>query len=156
ARASEVVAAANAEGGLLWQVDEDHVEIATDETTTASGALVVLRAVLGDTAPAELGVKPGGRSIGPEHRRQTEDLTHTRFTTHHTETGMMRYLKYLADKDYALDRGMIPLGSCTMKLNAATEMAAVSWPEFADIHPLAPRADTEGYLELVGQLSGWL
>src|SRR5690606_19694693 len=156
ARASEVVAAANAEGVLLWQLDEDHVQFSTDETTTASDALVVLRAVLGDAAPAELGFKPVGRSIGPDHMRQTEYLTHPVFTTHHSETGMMRYLKYLADKDYALDRGMIPLGSCTMKLNAATEMAAVSWPEFADIHPLAPRADTEGYLELVGQLSGWL
>jgi glycine dehydrogenase len=156
ARAAEVVAAANAEGVLLWQVDETHVQFSTDETTTASDALVVLRAVLGDAAPAELGFKPVGRSIGPDHMRQTEYLTHPVFTTHHSETGMMRYLKYLADKDYALDRGMIPLGSCTMKLNAATEMAAVSWPEFADIHPLAPRADTEGYLELVGQLSGWL
>ncbi len=69
---------------------------------------------------------------------------------------MMRYLKYLADKDYALDRGMIPLGSCTMKLNSATEMAAVTWPEFANIHPFAPREDVEGYLELIGQLEGWL
>ena len=69
---------------------------------------------------------------------------------------MMRYLKFLADKDYALDRGMIPLGSCTMKLNSATEMAAVTWPEFANIHPFAPREDVEGYLELIGQLEGWL
>jgi glycine dehydrogenase len=69
---------------------------------------------------------------------------------------MMRYLKYLADKDYALDRGMIPLGSCTMKLNAASEMAAVTWPEFANIHPFAPRGDVEGYLELIGDLEGWL
>ncbi len=69
---------------------------------------------------------------------------------------MMRYLKSLADKDYALDRGMIPLGSCTMKLNAATEMAAVTWPEFADIHPFAPETDTEGYRDLITQLEGWL
>jgi glycine dehydrogenase len=69
---------------------------------------------------------------------------------------MMRYLKYLADLDYALDRGMIPLGSCTMKLNAATEMAAVTWPEFAALHPFAPAEDVAGSLELVGQLEGWL
>jgi glycine dehydrogenase len=69
---------------------------------------------------------------------------------------MLRYLKFLADKDYALDRGMIPLGSCTMKLNAAAEMEAISWPEFADIHPFAPKADVEGYLAMIGQLETWL
>ncbi|MBN9139858.1 MAG: aminomethyl-transferring glycine dehydrogenase [Micrococcales bacterium] len=155
-RAAEVVAAADAEGVLLWQVDADTVQFSTDETTTSADALVVLRAVLGDAAPAELGFKPVSRSIDPAHMRQTEYLTHPVFQTHHSETGMMRYLKYLADKDYALDRGMIPLGSCTMKLNAATEMAAVTWPEFANLHPLAPEADTVGYRELIGQLSGWL
>ncbi|TPX04374.1 glycine dehydrogenase, partial [Schumannella luteola] len=155
-RAAQVVASADAEGVLLWQVDADTVQFSTDETTTAADALVVLRAVLGDAAPAGLGFKPISRSIDPDHMRQTEYLTHPVFTTHHSETGMMRYLKYLADKDYALDRGMIPLGSCTMKLNAATEMAAVTWPEFANLHPLAPEADTAGYLQLIEQLSGWL
>ncbi len=155
-RAADAVAAASAENVLLWQVDADTVQFSTDETTTDADALVVLRAVLGDKAPAELSFKPISRSIDPDHMRQTEYLTHPVFQTHHSETGMMRYLKYLADKDYALDRGMIPLGSCTMKLNAATEMAAVTWPEFANIHPFAPEADTAGYLELIGQLSGWL
>ncbi len=69
---------------------------------------------------------------------------------------MMRYLKSLADRDYALDRGMIPLGSCTMKLNAATEMAAITWPEFAQLHPFAPEADVQGSLELIDQLEAWL
>ncbi|HAM25876.1 MAG TPA: glycine dehydrogenase (aminomethyl-transferring), partial [Microbacteriaceae bacterium] len=73
-----------------------------------------------------------------------------------SETSMMRYLKHLADYDYALDRGMIPLGSCTMKLNAATEMEAVTWPEFAGLHPFAPEADVEGYLRLIEQLQSWL
>ncbi|MGN6274058.1 MAG: aminomethyl-transferring glycine dehydrogenase [Protaetiibacter sp.] len=155
-RAREIVAAADAEGVLLWQVDDDAVQFSTDETTTAADTLVVLRAVLGDAAPGALGVKPVSRSISPEHMRQSEYLTHPVFHTHHSETGMMRYLKYLADKDYALDRGMIPLGSCTMKLNAASEMAAISWPEFAGLHPLAPAADTAGYLELIEQLAGWL
>ena len=69
---------------------------------------------------------------------------------------MLRYLRRLSDRDYALDRGMIPLGSCTMKLNATTEMEPVSWPEFADMHPFAPAAQTGGYEALVAQLEGWL
>jgi glycine dehydrogenase len=78
------------------------------------------------------------------------------FNTHQSETQMMRYLKHLADRDYALDRGMIPLGSCTMKLNAATEMQSVTWPEFANLHPFAPEADVEGTLGLIEQLENWL
>ncbi|MBX3098379.1 MAG: aminomethyl-transferring glycine dehydrogenase [Salinibacterium sp.] len=92
----------------------------------------------------------------PTLARATDYLTHPVFNTHRSETSMMRYLKYLADKDYALDRGMIPLGSCTMKLNAAAEMEAVTWPEFATIHPFAPEADVVGYLQLIEQLQGWL
>ena len=92
----------------------------------------------------------------PSVARKTSYLTHPVFNTHRSETSMMRYLKYLADKDYALDRGMIPLGSCTMKLNAATEMESVTWPEFANIHPFAPEGDVAGYLELIEQLQGWL
>jgi len=92
----------------------------------------------------------------PTLARKSAYLTHPVFNTHRSETSMMRYLKYLADKDYALDRGMIPLGSCTMKLNAATEMEAVTWPEFAGIHPFAPEADVMGYLALIEQLQGWL
>jgi glycine dehydrogenase len=93
----------------------------------------------------------------PEHILRTSDyLTHEVFNTHRSETSMMRYLKRLADYDYALDRGMIPLGSCTMKLNAATEMEAVTWPEFGALHPFAPRADVEGYLTLISQLETWL
>ena len=92
----------------------------------------------------------------PALARTSAYLAHPVFNTHRSETSMMRYLKYLADKDYALDRGMIPLGSCTMKLNAATEMEAVTWPEFSALHPFAPASDVEGYLELIGQLQGWL
>ena len=88
--------------------------------------------------------------------RDDEYLTHPVFNTHRSETAMMRYLKQLADRDYALDRGMIPLGSCTMKLNAATEMAAVSWPEFSRVHPFAPEADVRGYLAMIEQLEIWL
>jgi glycine dehydrogenase len=78
------------------------------------------------------------------------------FNTYHSETAMLRYLKKLADFDYALDRGMIPLGSCTMKLNSVTEMEAVTWPEFASLHPFAPAEDTEGYIELITELTEWL
>ncbi|MEO6533646.1 MAG: aminomethyl-transferring glycine dehydrogenase, partial [Pseudolysinimonas sp.] len=158
-RAAEVVAAARDRGILLHAVDRDRVSLSFDEVSaerTTSGALppieVDLDAVFGLT---------GGRAfadaaIPASLHRTSAFLTHPVFTTHHSETGMMRYLKYLADKDYALDRGMIPLGSCTMKLNAATEMAAVTWPEFANIHPFAPGADVEGYLVLISHLETWL
>jgi glycine dehydrogenase len=88
--------------------------------------------------------------------RKDEYLTHKVFNSHHSETGMLRYLKRLADYDYALDRGMIPLGSCTMKLNSTTEMEAVTWPEFGNMHPFAPKEDVAGYLNLIEELTGWL
>ncbi len=89
-------------------------------------------------------------------RRTTPFLTHPVFRTHHSETELLRYLKRLADRDYALDRGMIPLGSCTMKLNATTEMEAISLAGFADLHPFAPAADATGYVELIDTLESWL
>ena len=89
-------------------------------------------------------------------RRETPYLTHEVFSTHHSETAMLRYLRRLSARDYALDRGMIPLGSCTMKLNATTEMEPVSLPGFADLHPFAPAEDAMGYLTLVAQLEDWL
>ncbi|WP_219995912.1 aminomethyl-transferring glycine dehydrogenase [Schumannella soli] len=143
---------------LLHVVDDDHLQFSVDETTTDEEATTVARllgAALG-TPDVALPVKAALVSIQPPLVRQSDYLTHPVFDTHHSETGMMRYLKHLADKDYALDRGMIPLGSCTMKLNAATEMAAVTWPEFADLHPFAPEADVEGSLELIEQLQSWL
>jgi glycine dehydrogenase len=155
-RADAVVANAVELGIDLRRVDGDVVGVTLDETTTEHDVLAVLAAVLGDDAPDGLGFKPVARGIPPELARTSAYLTHPVFATHRSETAMMRYLKYLADKDYALDRGMIPLGSCTMKLNAATEMAAVSWPEFADIHPFAPDDSTAGYRELIGQLEDWL
>ena len=88
--------------------------------------------------------------------RETEFLTHEVFNSHHSETQMLRYLRRLSGRDYALDRGMIPLGSCTMKLNATTEMEPVSLPGFADLHPFAPAKDAAGYTQLVNDLEGWL
>ncbi|MDQ1551666.1 MAG: glycine dehydrogenase [Actinomycetota bacterium] len=150
-RAAEFVAAARDRNYNLHLVDADTVSISFDETTTESEVLDVAT-VFGWT---EKSLAEPLR--GPGYLARTTDyLTHPVFNTHHSETGMMRYLKYLADKDYALDRGMIPLGSCTMKLNAATEMEAVTWPEFGGIHPFAPEADVVGYLDLIEQLQGWL
>ncbi|MCU1526345.1 MAG: gcvP [Frondihabitans sp.] len=149
-QATDVVLRAHREGYLLLEVDPDTVSISTDETTTRDD-LDALSRILGFPIPT------GTPSPLAESQLRTSDyLTHPVFRTHRSETSMMRYLKHLADKDYALDRGMIPLGSCTMKLNAATEMAAVTWPEFANIHPFAPADDVSGYLELIGQLEGWL
>ncbi|MCU1403637.1 MAG: glycine dehydrogenase (aminomethyl-transferring), partial [Microbacteriaceae bacterium] len=157
--ADRLVKAAYDAGFLIHKVDEDHVQLSVDETTSDE-ELLAIAAVLGAedellTGRAEARTEIEGW-IPAELLRTSEFLTHPVFNTHRSETSMMRYLKYLADKDYALDRGMIPLGSCTMKLNAATEMEAVSWPEFANIHPFAPEADVDGYLTLIEQLQGWL
>jgi len=139
----------------LWVVDADTLSISLDETTTERDVHRVAIAFGGHEE------RIFGKAVDLEHipaalGRESEYLTHPVFNTHRSETSMMRYLKYLADKDYALDRGMIPLGSCTMKLNAASEMEAVTWPEFAGLHPFAPEADVEGYLTLVEQLQNWL
>jgi glycine dehydrogenase len=158
-RAAEIAAAAHDAGVLYGVVDADTLRLSFDEVVASDAALI-------DQVLAPLGAEPvAGREVGSwrpasplptEIVRTSDFLTHPVFNTHHSETGMMRYLKYLADKDYALDRGMIPLGSCTMKLNAATEMEAVTWPEFGGIHPFAPESDVLGYLELIEQLQGWL
>ncbi|MEU4570353.1 aminomethyl-transferring glycine dehydrogenase [Micromonospora sp. NPDC023956] len=150
-RAVEVVDAAAARGVNLRLVDADRVGISCDETTTV-GHL--------ETVWAAFGVAPFSGDVDaalPSALARTGAvLSHPVFHRHHSETAMLRYLRRLADFDYALDRGMIPLGSCTMKLNATTEMEPVSWPEFAHLHPFAPAAQTAGYRDLVAQLEGWL
>jgi glycine dehydrogenase len=88
--------------------------------------------------------------------RTTAYLTHPIFNTYHSETSMLRYIRTLSDRDLALDRTMIPLGSCTMKLNATSEMIPITWPEFNSIHPFAPIEQTQGYVELIESLSKWL
>ena len=146
-RADEVVAAAKAAGINLWRVDADHVSVACDEATTDSHVAAVLEAF--GVAPVE---PVDGRII----TRTSEFLTHPAFTRYRTETAMMRYLRALSDKDIALDRSMIPLGSCTMKLNAAAEMESITWPEFAQQHPFAPAGDAAGLRRLIAQLESWL
>lgn len=157
-RAAEYAAQAHDGYGILLHVaDADTISIAVDETTTF-GELHQVAMVFGGQQQRAFGwFESGSHGALPEALlRQDEYLTHPVFHAHRSETAMMRYLKSLADRDYALDRGMIPLGSCTMKLNAATEMAAITWPEFAGIHPFAPASDVAGYLELIDQLETWL
>ena len=108
---------------------------------------------LPDFAEFERGIEP---LIPAALRRGSDFLTHPVFNTHHSETEMLRYVRSLSDKDLALDRSMIPLGSCTMKLNATSEMIPITWPEFAQVHPYAPRDQLAGYAELNRQLTGWL
>jgi glycine dehydrogenase len=151
---ADAAVAAAADAGIdIERVSATSIRFSLDETTTPDDAITLLRALGVD---AGLGIKPRAQGIGQALARTSPYLTHDVFNTHRSETSMMRYLKYLADKDYALDRGMIPLGSCTMKLNAATEMAAVTWPEFSGIHPFAPEENTAGYRDLIAQLESWL
>ena len=149
-------------GVNLHVVDDDTLGLSVDETTELTAIRAVTQA-FGGPADASHPVASAGRpdggslpAVSDDLIRTSEYLSHPVFNTHRSETSMMRYLKHLADKDYALDRGMIPLGSCTMKLNAATEMEAVTWSEFARIHPFAPASDVAGYLELIAQLEAWL
>ena len=149
-RADEVVAAAKAKGVNVWRVDADHVSVACDEATTDAHVAAVLEAFAVSAA------EPVASDIKDIATRTSEFLTHPAFTRYRTETAMMRYLRALADKDIALDRSMIPLGSCTMKLNAVAEMEPITWPEFARQHPFAPASDTPGLRRLISDLENWL
>lgn len=147
-RAAAVQAEAKSRGVNIWRVDADHVSVSCDEATTAAHVASVLEA---------FAAAPAGEYAGPEiDSRTTDFLTHPAFHRYRTETEMMRYLRSLADKDIALDRSMIPLGSCTMKLNAAAEMESITWPEFGRQHPFAPVGDTPGLRKLIADLEGWL
>jgi glycine dehydrogenase len=154
-RAAGVVAAARSLGVHLRLVDGDRVGVSTSECTSRSSLTTVLRA-FGLTADLDAIDQVVGDNLPAALRRTTPYLTHEVFSTHHSETAMLRYLRRLSARDYALDRGMIPLGSCTMKLNATTEMEPVSLPGFADLHPFAPAEDAQGYRRLVAELEGWL
>ncbi|MBA3781440.1 MAG: aminomethyl-transferring glycine dehydrogenase [Nocardioides sp.] len=154
-RAADVMAAGRALGLHLRFVDADHVGLSTSETTTRSTVTSVFEA-FGVAADFDALDAEGDDALPSQLRRATPYLTHEVFSAHHSETQMLRYLRRLSARDYALDRGMIPLGSCTMKLNATTEMEPVSLPGFADLHPFAPAEDAEGYLRLVADLEGWL
>ena len=153
-RAAEVVAAAAERGINLRRVDDDTVGASLDEPTAATTVDAVLAAF--GVAREDVPDTPGAARLPGELRRSDEYLTHEAFHTHGSETAMMRYLRRLSDKDLALDRTSIPLGSCTMKLNAAAELEPISWPGFAELHPFAPLDQAEGYLELIRDLEAWL
>jgi glycine dehydrogenase len=148
ANAAEIHKAATAKGINFRHVSKTEVRISFDEETTESTFADVLSILkLSETT---------GESLPESALRTSKYLTHPVFNTNHSETGMMRYLRNLADRDLALDRTMIPLGSCTMKLNSVTEMEAVTWPEFSSLHPFAPAEQTQGSRKLIKQLSEWL
>ncbi|MGK5548055.1 aminomethyl-transferring glycine dehydrogenase [Streptomyces sp. URMC 127] len=150
-RAAEVVEAARERGVNLRLTDADHVGIACDETTTRAH-LDSVWAAFGVAGDVEALDATAAEAL-PEALLRTGDyLTHPVFHEHRSETAMLRYLRRLADRDYALDRGMIPLGSCTMKLNATTEMEPVTWPEFGALHPFAPIGQAQGYVTLITEL----
>ncbi|WP_086844841.1 aminomethyl-transferring glycine dehydrogenase [Amycolatopsis kentuckyensis] len=155
-RADTVVAAARDLGISLRRIDDDHVGIACDETTTRERLSCVWKAFgvsVSDVDGLDADTADG---LPAPLRRTSGYLTHPVFHAHRSETAMLRYLRQLADKDVALDRSMIPLGSCTMKLNATAEMEPVTWPEFAGLHPFAPAEDAAGLLDLAADLSAWL
>ena len=158
-RTEAIVARALAAGANLRRVSPALVGIALDETTTRADIAAIWSwfaepgQALPQVADWERGIE---LPIPPALRRSTPFLTHPVFNTHHGETEMLRYLRRLADKDLALDRCMIPLGSCTMKLNATAEMIPITWPEFAELHPYAPADQLAGYAELNAQLTRWL
>jgi glycine dehydrogenase len=154
--ATAVVGAARDLGVNLRRVDDDHVGIACDETTTREHLSLVWKAfgvAVSDVDSLDADTADG---IPSELARTTEYLTHPVFHAHRSETALLRYLRALSDKDVALDRSMIPLGSCTMKLNATAEMEPITWPEFADLHPFAPAEDAAGLLKVISDLERWL
>ncbi|MQA16766.1 MAG: aminomethyl-transferring glycine dehydrogenase [Pseudonocardiaceae bacterium] len=155
-RADDVVAAARDRGVALRRVDPDHVGISCDETTTRAHLALVWESFGVSPRPINDLDQDTRDALPGELRRESDYLTHPVFTSHRSETALLRYTRALADKDLALDRSMIPLGSCTMKLNAAAEMEPITWPEFANLHPFAPAADAAGLVEVAEDLQRWL
>ena len=157
-RTGEIVARASTEANFR-RIDAEHLGISLDETTTRAEVqhLWKLCAPAGAALPDFDATEASVADAFPASLRRTSAfLTHPTFNTHHSETEMLRYLRRLADRDIALDRAMIPLGSCTMKLNATAEMIPITWREFAHIHPFAPAEQTQGYRQMIAELEGML
>ncbi|QNS07456.1 aminomethyl-transferring glycine dehydrogenase [Streptomyces xanthii] len=150
-KAGDIVTAAREAGVNLHLVDADHVSLACDETTTRA-QLGVVWAAFGVDADIEALDAATADTLPAGLLRSDDYLAHPVFHQYRSETAMLRYLRKLSDRDYALDRGMIPLGSCTMKLNATTEMEPVTWPEFGQLHPFVPAEQAQGYLTLIREL----
>jgi glycine dehydrogenase len=155
-RAAEVVAAARRAGVDLRLAGADHVGINCAETTTRGHLQLVWEAFGVRGADPDALDRQTPDAIPAALQRTSPFLTHPVFSAYHSETALLRYLRALADKDVALDRSMIPLGSCTMKLNATAELEPISWPQFAELHPFAALADAQGLLEVVSDLEHWL
>ena len=155
-RAEQVAAAALERGVELRRVDGDTLGISTDETTTRAHLDAVAAAFGLDEQDWDAQDAATADALPDDQLRTTPYLTHEVFSAHHSETAMLRYLRRLSDQDLALDRTMIPLGSCTMKLNATTEMEPVTWPEFAGLHPFTDPGHAQGYKALTDDLSRWL
>ncbi|OYQ39989.1 glycine dehydrogenase (aminomethyl-transferring) [Rhodoferax sp. TH121] len=156
---NSIAARAVSAGANLRIYFKDYLCISLDETTTRADLALIwsLFAKDGQALPTVEALEGSVDTLIPAALRRTSKfLTHPVFNTHHSETGMLRYIRMLSDKDLALDRSMIPLGSCTMKLNATSEMIPITWPEFANIHPFAPADQRQGYAELDAQLRAWL
>ena len=159
AATDSIAARAVSKGVNLRKAFNDYLCISLDETTTRADVELIwsIFAKDGQALPTIDAMDEGAPSLIPEAlQRRSAFLTHPVFNTHHSETAMLRYIRSLSDKDLALDRSMIPLGSCTMKLNATSEMIPITWPEFANIHPFAPASQLQGYAELDELLRDWL
>ncbi|MES2583440.1 MAG: aminomethyl-transferring glycine dehydrogenase [Pseudomonadota bacterium] len=155
----EIAARAVSAGANVQIAWGEYILLSLDETSTRDDVALIWSffAKPGQTLPKVADFEAGAAPLIPaELRRTSKFLTHPVFNTHHSETGMLRYIRMLSDKDLALDRSMIPLGSCTMKLNATSEMIPITWPAFADIHPFCPADQRQGYAELDAQLRAWL
>jgi glycine dehydrogenase len=157
-QAAAAAARAAGAGINVYLADGDAIGVAVDETTTDEQLTAVASALAGRqvTLPAGPSLAGTAETWPAGLTRTSPFLAHPVFNRYHSETAMLRYLRRLADEDIALDRSMIPLGSCTMKLNAAAEMEAISWPEFAGLHPFAPAEQAAGYRQLIGELSAAL
>ena len=147
-KAEQITKTALAAGFNIRAISKGELSISFDETTTESDLLKLLKAFEVEDASE--------KSINSVIKRESNYLSHPLFNTYHSETAMLRYIRSLSDRDLALDRTMIPLGSCTMKLNATSEMIPITWPEFNLIHPFAPANQSEGYMQLIESLSKWL
>jgi len=160
-KAGEIVGRARAARVNLRMIDGDAVGVSLDETTTRATVETLLAVIVGEAHGQNLsaldaqiiGTEPG---IPAELRRTSDFLTHPVFNSYHSETEMLRYIKSLENKDLALNHSMIPLGSCTMKLNATTEMIPITWPEFGQLHPFVPLAQAEGYKQMIDELEAML
>ena len=154
-KAADIIAAADAKGINLRAIDADTVGISADEATTAA-IVADVAAAFGTSVADPASGTDSAFALDSAVERSSDYLQHPVFNTHRSETQLLRYIRRLSDRDLALDRTMIPLGSCTMKLNATAEMEAISWPEFASIHPFAPETQTAGWRELIEDLEAQL